>query len=63
MNKQELREEVEELQEVIESKISIIKKYVDKERDTDAELELGFDNLEIMSRDFNNELDEFFDII
>lgn len=63
MDRYDIIEEIDELQEIIENKMIIIKQYVESRRNSDSELDIGFGDIEIMINNLIDSLDEFSSII
>ena len=63
MDRYDIIEEIDELQEIIENKMIVIKHYVESRRNSDSELDIGFGDIEIMINNLMDSLDEFSSII
>lgn len=63
MSKEEILEEINDLGDFIEDKFAEIKQYIINTRDISPDVELALDDLEISKNNFNEELDNFSNII
>lgn len=59
MSKDDILDEIEELQDYIAEKMKMLSEYVEEEGDIDTELEPAFEDLEMAVSNLNDQLDNF----